>query len=80
MSISLDKARRKLFGYWKFNSFVLGEDDLRNQLEIILKRELSGAVFGNIWWGNLKDSIRSFAANYSRRLNLATLACLLSHI
>ena len=36
----------------------------------MLKRELSGAIIGNIWWGNLKDSIRSFAADYSRRLKL----------
>ena len=56
VSIRLDKARRMMSGYWKFNSFLLGEDDFRNQLELMLKRELSGAI-GSRWWGNLKDSI-----------------------
>ena len=61
-------------GYWKFNSSLLGEDDFRNQLKLMLKRELSGAIIGNRWWGNLKDSIRSFAADYSRRLKLDIVA------
>ena len=26
------------------------------------------AIMGNRWWANLKDSIRSFAADYGRRL------------
>ena len=68
MSIRLDKARSRLSGYWKFNSSLLGEDDFQNQLEIMIKQELSGAIIGNRWWGNLKDSIRSFATDYSRRL------------
>ena len=35
---------------------------------------MSGAIIGNSWWGNLKDSIRSFAADYSRRLKLDMVA------
>ena len=57
-------------GYWKFNSSLLAEDDFQNQLELMIKQELTGAIIGNRWWGNLKDSIRSFAADYSRRLKL----------
>ena len=40
----------------------------------MIKRELTGAIIGNRWWGNLKDSIRSFAADYSRRLKLDMVA------
>ena len=40
----------------------------------MIKRELTGAIIGNWWWGNLKDSIRSFAADYSRRLKLDMVA------
>ena len=68
VSIRLDKARYRMSGYWKFNSSLLAEDDFRNQLELMIKRELTGAIMGNRWWGNLKDSIRSFAADYGRRL------------
>ena len=62
VSIRLDKARSRMSGYWMFNSSLLAEDDFRNQLE------LTGAIMGNRWWANLKDSIRSFAADFSRRL------------
>ena len=61
-------------GYWKFNSSLLAEDDFQNQLELMIKWELTGAIFRNRWWGNLKDSIRSFAADYSRRLKLNMVA------
>ena len=61
-------------GYWKFNSSLLAEDGFRNQLELMIKRELTGVIIGNRWWGNLKDSIRSFAADYSRRLKLDMVA------
>ena len=74
VSIRLDKARSRMSGYWKFNSSLLAEDDFRNQLELMIKRELTGALIGNRWWGNLKDSIRSFAADYSRRLKLDMVA------
>ena len=70
VSIRLDKARTRMSGYWKFNSSVLAEDDFRNQFEL----ELTGAIMGNRWWGNLKDSIRSFAADYSKRLKLDMVA------
>ena len=70
VSIRLDKARSRMSGYWKFNSSLLAEDDFWNQLKLMIKRELTGAIIGNRWWGNLKDTIRSFAANYSRRLKL----------
>ena len=66
--IRLDKARTRMSGYWKFSSSLLAEDDFRNQLELMIKRELTGAIMGNRWWGNLKDSIRSFAVDYSRGL------------
>ena len=36
----------------------------------MIKWELSGAIIGSRWWSNLKDSIRSFAADYSKRLKL----------
>lgn len=35
-----------------------------------MQRELMSSVFGNKWWGHLIDSIRSFAADYSTRLNI----------
>ena len=61
-------------GYWKFNLSLLAEADFRNQLELTIKWELTGAVMGNRWWANLKDSIRSFSADYGRRLKSATVA------
>ena len=73
VSIKLDKARRRMFGYWKFNSSLWDKKDFRKQLELILKRELSGVIIGNSW-GKPKDSIRSFAADYSRRLKLDMVA------
>ena len=38
--------------------------------------EYNRAIMENRWWGNLKDSkgFRSFAADYSRRLKLDTVA------
>ena len=74
VSIRLDKARSRMSGYWKFNSSLLAEDDFQKQLELMIKRELTGAIMGNRWWGNLKDSIRSFAADYSRRLKSGMVA------
>ena len=74
VSIRLDKARCRMSGYWKFNSSLLAEADFRNQLELTIKRELTGAIMGNRWWANLKDSIRSFAADYGRRLKSARVA------
>ena len=53
VSIRLDKARSRMSGYWKFNSSLLAEDDFRNQLELMIKRELSGAIIGNSRWGKL---------------------------
>ena len=49
VSIRLDKARSLMPGYWKFNSSLLAEDDFRNQLELTIKRELTGAIIGNRW-------------------------------
>ena len=74
VSIRLDKTRSRMSGYLKFNSSLLAEDDFRNQLELMIKRELTGAMMGNRWWGNLKDSIRSFAADYGRRLKSGMVA------
>ena len=74
MPIRLDKARSRMSSYWKFNSFLLAEDDSRNQLELMIKRELTGAITANRWWDNLKDSIRSFAADYSKGLKLDMVA------
>ena len=50
-------------GYWESNSSLLGMKDSQDQLELMLKQELLGAIIGNYWWGKLKDSIKSFAAN-----------------
>ena len=72
--IRLDKARTRMAGYLKFNSSLSAEDDFWNHLEIMIKRELTGAIIGNRWWGKLKDSIRSFAADYSRRIKLDMVA------
>ncbi len=44
------------------------------RFELMIKRELMGAIMGNRWWGNFKDSIRSFAADYGRRLKSARVA------
>ena len=74
VSIRLDKARCRMSGYWKFNSSLLAEDDFPDQLELMIKRELTGAIMENRWWANLKDSIRSFAADYRRRLKLDMVA------
>ena len=74
VSIRLEKARRRMSGYWKFNSSLLAEDDFQNQFELMIKQELTRAIIGNRWWGNLKDSIRSFSADYSRRLKLDMVA------
>ena len=49
VSIRLDKARCRMSGYWKFNSSLLGEDDFRNQLQLMLKQELLGVIIGNSW-------------------------------
>ena len=76
VSIRLDKSRCRMSGYRKFNSSLLAEYDFRNQQELMIKRELTGTIIGNWWWGNLKDSIRSFAADYSRRLKLDMVAVL----
>ena len=35
---------------------------------------MTEAIIGNKWWGTLKDRIKSFVANYSRRLNLDKIA------
>ena len=43
VSIRLDKARCRMSGYW-LNSSLLAEADFRNQLELIIKRELMGAI------------------------------------
>lgn len=56
-------------GYWKFNTSLLDVKGFRDQLLATIQRELTGSVLGNRWWGHLKSVIRSFAADYSRRLN-----------
>ena len=68
--IRLDKAKRRMSNYWKFNSSLLDEKDFRNQLELILKWELLVDICGNSCWANNKDNFRTFAADYSRRLKL----------
>ena len=74
VNIKLDSVNVRRSGYWKFNTSLLRDENFQNQLELILKRELTGAITGNRWWDKLKCKIRSFAADYSRRLNLARLA------
>ena len=36
-----------MFSYWKFKSSLLAEADFWNQLELMIKRELTGAIMGN---------------------------------
>ena len=74
VSIRLDKARCSMTGYWKFNSSLIAEFDFRNQLELMIKQELTRAIMGNGWWANLKDNIISFAAEYGRRFKSAMVA------
>ena len=73
-SIRLDKAKCRMSGLRKFNSSLLDEKDFRDQLELMLKWELMAAIIANKWWGKLKDRIRSFAVEYSKRLNLDKIA------
>ena len=74
VSIWLDKARPRISGYWKINSSLPDGKDFQDQLKLMFKQELSEAMIGNSWWSKLKDSIRSFAADYSRRLKLDKVA------
>ena len=73
MSIKLDKAKVKMSAYWKFNSSLSDEKDFQDQLEIMVKRELTDAIIRNGLWAKLKDRIKSFPADYSRRLTLSRL-------
>ena len=72
--VRLDTLKVWLTGYWKFNTFLLDEKDFMSQLELILKRELTGAVLRNSWCEKLKSKICSFSANLGRRLNLEKIA------
>ena len=74
MSMRLDKARCRMSGYWKFNSSLLAEADFRNQLELTIKRELTGAIMGNRWWANLKGSCGGNVPGHSKRARTC-LAC-----
>ena len=47
VAISLDKAKHRMSGSWKFNSSPLDKKDFREQLELMLKRELMGAIICN---------------------------------
>ena len=49
VSIRLEKARSRMSGYWKLNSSLLAEEDFWNQLELMIKRELTEAIMGNRW-------------------------------
>ena len=42
VSIRLDRSRCRMSGYWKFNSSLLAAYDFQNQLELMIKRELTG--------------------------------------
>ena len=70
----LGKAKPRMTGYWKLNTSLFDEKDFQDQLSLMIMRELTGSVFGNKFWGGLKNKIRSFAADYSRRLNRENLA------
>lgn len=63
--INLDKAKPRMAGYWKFNMSFLNVKDFRDQLLLIIQQELACSVFGDKLWVHLKDSIRSFTADYS---------------
>ena len=41
------KAKVRMFGYWKLNSFLFEEKDFQERLEQMLKHELMGARTGN---------------------------------
>jgi len=74
VGLNLDRIKVRRSGYWKLNASLLEDKEFISQLELTVKRELTGAVIGNRWWGRLKDRIRSFATDYSRRLKLDKLA------
>ena len=57
-------------GDWKFNASLLDEKNFQDQLDLMPKQELTGAIIGNSWWATVKDRIKSFAADNSRRLKL----------
>ena len=56
--------------YWKFNESLLDEKDFQDQIELMLKQELTSDIIGNSWLAKLKDRIRSFATDYNRKLKL----------
>ena len=68
--IRLDRPKVRMSGYWKFNASLLEDKNFQDRLAILIQRELTGAILGNHFWSHLKDSIRSFAADYSRRLTI----------
>ena len=68
--VNLDRPKPKLAGYWKLNTSLFDVKGFRDGLLLTLQRELTGAIIGNKWWVKIKEAIRSFAANFSRRLNL----------
>ena len=74
VNIKIDRVRIRMSGYWKLNASLLEDKNFQNQLELIFKRELTGAIIGNSWWAKFKDRIRSFAADFGRRLKLDSLA------
>ncbi len=55
MSIRLDKAKRRMSGYWKFNAFSLVEKNFQDQLELTLKTKLTVAIIRNSWWIYIKN-------------------------
>lgn len=65
--INVDKTKPRNGGYWNFN---LNVKDFRDQLNIVQ----TDSMFGNKWRGHFKHTIRSFATDYSRQLNLDILA------
>ena len=67
--LKLGKSKPRMTGYWKLNAALLAEKNFQDQLTLIIKKELTGSVMGNKWWMNLKDKIRLFATDYSKRLN-----------
>ena len=45
LSIRLDKVKRRMSGFLKFNSSLLDEKDFRDLLELMKKRKLSGGGY-----------------------------------
>ena len=42
--------------YWEFNTSLLDEKVFLDQLELMLKQELTGVIIGNSWWATIVEN------------------------